>query len=114
MQACILLHCFLNVPPWSPRCLPSLISNSLNLPFGTQGRSERLKEAYFLKIRNGGHKGFCTQEPHRVLLGFIPPFSLILPNLEENRCWTRKGILILDRDVNHKLGRGIYFKAIWF
>ena len=26
--------------------LPSLISNCLNLPFGTQGRSKRLKEAY--------------------------------------------------------------------
>ena len=24
----------------------------------------------FLQIRNGGQKGFCAQEPHRVLLGF--------------------------------------------
>ena len=32
--------------------LPSLISNSLNLLFGTQGRSRRLDEASFLQIRN--------------------------------------------------------------
>ena len=47
-------------------------------------------------------KGFCAQEFHRVLLDLSTPFSLILLNPEENRCWTRRGIIILDRDVNHK------------
>ena len=44
--------------------LPSSISNCLNLPFGTQGRSWRLNEAYFLQTRNGGHrKGFGPRSP---------------------------------------------------
>ena len=38
------LHCcFLTAPPLSLHPLPSLISNCSNLPFGTQGRSWRLK-----------------------------------------------------------------------
>ena len=36
--------------------LPSLISNCLNLPFVTQGRSRRLNEAYILQTRNGEHR----------------------------------------------------------
>ena len=36
--------------------LPSLISNCLNPPFGTQGRSRRLNEAYILQRRNGEHR----------------------------------------------------------
>ena len=47
---------FLTVPPWSLHPLPSLISNCLNLPLGTQGRSWRLNEAPFLKTRDGGHR----------------------------------------------------------
>ena len=35
--------------------LPSLISNCLNPPFGTQGRSRMLNEAYILQTRNGEH-----------------------------------------------------------
>ena len=35
---------------------PSLISNCLNPPFGTQGRSRRLNEAYILQTRNGEHR----------------------------------------------------------
>ena len=38
-----LCYCFLTVPPLSVYTLPSLISNCLNLPFGTQGRSRRLE-----------------------------------------------------------------------
>ena len=30
--------------------------------------------------------------PHRLLLGFNPPFSLMFLNLEGNRCRTSKGI----------------------
>ena len=33
--------------------LPSLMSSCLNLPFGIQGRSRRLNEAYFLKKERG-------------------------------------------------------------
>ena len=36
--------------------LPFLISNCLNPPFGTQGRSRRLNEAYILQTRNGEHR----------------------------------------------------------
>ena len=36
--------------------LPSLISNRLNPPFGAQGRSRRLNEAYILQTRNGEHR----------------------------------------------------------
>ena len=54
-------------------------------------------------------KGFCAQEFHRVLLDLSTLFSLILLNPEENRCWTRRGIIILNRHVNHKLSRGTLF-----
>ena len=36
--------------------LSSLISHCLNPPFGTQGRSRRLNEAYILQTRNGEHR----------------------------------------------------------
>ena len=52
----------------SPACLsillPSLTGNSVNLPFGTQGRSRRLNEAYFLPKRNSGdRKTFVPRSP---------------------------------------------------
>ena len=54
----------LTVPPLSPQTLPSLISNCLNLLTGTQGRSWRLNEAYFLLSRRGGHrKAFVPRSP---------------------------------------------------
>ena len=64
-----LYYCFLTVPPWFLHSFPSLISNSFNLPIGTQERSWRLNEAYFLQSRNEGHRkvfmtgcptGFCS------------------------------------------------------
>ena len=48
---------------------PPLISNCLNLPFGTQERSRRLDSVSY-KQENRGQKGLCAQEPHRILLGF--------------------------------------------
>ena len=45
-------HRFLTAPLFSPRPLPFLITNCLNLPFGTQGRSWSLHETYFLQTRN--------------------------------------------------------------
>ena len=47
---------FSTVPSLSLHPLPSLISNFLNLAFGTQERSGRLDEAYFLQTRNRGHR----------------------------------------------------------
>ena len=46
----------------------------------------------FYKLEMGTWKGFVPRGPHRVLLSFNPPFSLILLNLEENKCWSKKGI----------------------
>ena len=51
---------FFLTSPLSLHPLPSLISNCLNLPFGTQGRSQRLNEAYFLQTRKG-EALFCVQ-----------------------------------------------------
>ena len=71
-----LYYCFLTAPPLFLRSLPSLISNSLNLPFGTQGKSKRLNESYFLQTRKGWEgrgrprKDLCPEGPHRVLLRF--------------------------------------------
>ena len=64
----------------------------------------------------GTQKGFCAQEPHRVLLSYKPPFSLVLLSLEENRCWTRKGILfwieVLIINLAEELGfRGTRFES---
>ena len=55
---------FLMAPPFFLHSLPSLIRNHFNLPFGTQGRSSRLNEAYFLQTRNGGYtKMFVPGSP---------------------------------------------------
>ena len=57
---------------WLLPFLPSLISSCLNLSFGTQGRSRRLKEHYFLQTRNREHGNELYQGGHhRVLLHFI-------------------------------------------
>ena len=45
-------YCFLIVPFLCLHPLPYLISSCLNLPFGTQGRSKGLNEAYFVQARN--------------------------------------------------------------
>ena len=49
------LYHHLIVSPLFLYSLPSLINNHLNPPFGIQGRSRRLNEAYILQIRNGEH-----------------------------------------------------------
>ena len=53
--------------------LPSLISNCLNLPFGTQGRTRRLNEIHFIQTREGGHRRICTLE------GSTGSFSILTP-----------------------------------
>ena len=62
-----LQYCFLTAAPLFLQPLPSLMSSCLNLPFGTQGRSRRLNEAYYLQMKNGGpRKAFV---PRRALQG---------------------------------------------
>ena len=56
------LCCFLIVPTSFPHSLPSLISNCLNLPFGTQGRSKSWNKTYFLQTRNGELGKVYTKE----------------------------------------------------
>ena len=54
---------FLTVPPSSLYPFLSLISNCLNLLFGSLGRG-RLNEAYFLKTKKEGHtKAFVPKTP---------------------------------------------------
>ena len=59
---------FLDCSSSSLHPLPSLISNHLNLPFGTQGKSQRLKPIPYKQEM--GYTGFCAQEPLRILLNF--------------------------------------------
>ena len=61
--------------------LLSLISNCLNLPVGTRGRSWKLNE----ESENWGtQEGFCAQELHNVLLGITLSNSIC--NFEQIRC----------------------------
>ena len=78
----------LTIPPLSLHPLLSMISNCLNLPFGIQGRSWKLNEAYFIKIRHGGHrKAFVPRNligPCLVsgILRLFPKFCMIpVPSL---------------------------------
>ena len=67
---------FLTVPPWSLHLLPFLISNCLHLPFGTQGRSGKLKEASFLQTGKGGHGKNVYPEGSTGLCSIFNPFLL--------------------------------------
>ena len=103
----VLLFDFFSLVFASP---PFPISNCLNLSLGTQRRSWRLNEAYFLRRRNRGHrKAFVSGSPTGPCSVTFPPLSLLHFYLEENRCWARKTMIILDRDVNHKRGKGARF-----
>ena len=70
---CIVV-CLLMAPPLFPYSFSSLISSSLNLPFGTQESSNRVK--LFSYTRNGGHgKNLYPGWPHRILLhSFLQQF----------------------------------------
>ena len=50
----------------------------------------------------------------RVLLGFNHPFSLIVLNLEENRHWTRKGIMFWVEKLIIKLAEELGFRGTRF
>ena len=55
------LHSFFIALPFFLDSLTSLISNCLNLPFGTQKRSRRLK-SFSYKQEMGNMERICTQE----------------------------------------------------
>ena len=66
----LLYYGFLTFPPLYLHSLTSLISNCLNMPFGTQGRSRRLNGAYFLQTRNEDPgRGIEKVVPRRAPLG---------------------------------------------
>lgn len=89
--------------------IPSLpISNSLNLPFGVQGRSRGLNP--FSYKPGMGNMEFVPERALRIL-GFNLPFSLTLK--KRTRCCSRKVLdkkrdNILDK-VNYKLSRETQF-----
>lgn len=56
-------HCFLTVPPLSLHPLPSPISNCLTLPFGTQGRSWRLKPIPYKQETGAIRKASMPRSP---------------------------------------------------
>ena len=82
--------------------LTSLISNCLSLLFETQGRPRTLKP--FSKNKKWGtwRDFLYLHGPHRVLLGFNPPFSLLLLSPEGSKGRTRKGIkFYIERFIIH-------------
>ena len=63
-------YCFLTAFPLFLHSLPSLISNCLNLLFGTQGRSKRLKLFSYKQEMWGHRKAFVPRRAHMFLLSF--------------------------------------------
>ena len=86
------LHCcFLSVPPLSLHPFPSLISNCLNLPFGTLGRSRSLNDAHFIQTRNERQRKDLYPETPRVLLAFrLFSFLLWMVAMTVILIWTQK------------------------
>ena len=72
---------FLNYYSFASYSLPYLTGNCLHLTFETQGRSRRL---FLVKKKWGTQKGFCAQEPHRILLGFSTNSYMRAPSLWPN------------------------------
>ena len=71
-------------PPLFLHPVLSLINICLNLPCGTQGRSRRLNEVYFLQRRNGAHgKNLCLGGPQRVLFHLV-----LLPSVYRWENWS--------------------------
>ena len=78
-----LYYCFLTVSPLSLHPLPSLISNCLNLPFGTQGRSWRLKSVpYKQETGNMGRLRYSGDPQGPARLHFYPPLASSLASLQ--------------------------------
>ena len=99
-----LLDCFVLM-----HSLLSLISNCLNLLFGTQRRPRRLK-SFFCKQEMGDiYLPFCTRNDRRVLISFF----------DTSQSWAewgldKKGNKILEREVHHKMGRETKYLETWF
>ena len=58
-----LYYCFLTAPPLFLHCLPSLISSPLNLLFGTQRRSWRLKPIPYKQETRDTERLSCPGSP---------------------------------------------------
>ena len=88
------------IPSGETRSPVTLLSSSLTRPrlesaLGHSGKTYESKGFFFFFFFNKQEMGvteqlLCLERPHRVLLGFNPPFSLILFNPEGNSCGTRK------------------------
>ena len=65
-----LCYCFLTAFPWFLHSFTLLISNRLNLPFETQGRSEKLKFFPYKQETGDTERLLYARGPHRVLPGF--------------------------------------------
>ena len=77
----------------------------LDLLFGTWGRPRRLKFSY--KQEAGwGNGGSVKGRPHKALLSYSYPFSLLLLSPEREHMRNKKENKVLDRQVNSKLHRG--------
>ena len=62
-------YCFFAVvPPLTLHPVPSLISNCSESALWNSGKSRKLESV--LHKKQGTLKGFCAQEPRRILLGF--------------------------------------------
>ena len=65
-------YCVSTVPPLSLHPFPSLIGNCLHLPFGSQGRSRRLKSVSY-KQEMGDRKASMPRNPTGSWLSFSNP-----------------------------------------
>ena len=60
--------------------------------------------------KQGTRRDFVPGRPHRDLLGSNPPFSFA-PQSSGKQKQDKKGNTVLDKEVNHKLGKGLGFKG---
>ena len=75
------LHCcFLAAPPLFLHPLPSLISNCLNLPFGTQGRGHR--KAFVPRSPTGS---CLVSIPHIAQISWCTSARILLEEISRNR-----------------------------
>ena len=82
---------FLDCSSLFPYSFPSLINGYLNLPFGTQGRSKRLKERLSPSPRNRGYgKALQLRGPHSVLfhLSILKLHLCTFSQLPDKKRWS--------------------------
>ena len=90
--------------------LTPLISNCMGLCFATSERAKRRK-SFSTQKKWGTQRGFGTQESPTGSCCFKPPppFFFDTPQSWGKQMQDEKGNKALDREVNHKLGRGTWF-----